>query len=64
MKILGFEIGDGERLIYLPPVSGRRIEVYGDSVSAGESVEAIDFTGKTDMEHEGGFSNCWFSFLG
>lgn len=62
LKILGFEIGDGERLIYLPPVSGRRIEVYGDSVSAGESVEAIDFIGKTDMEHEGGFSNCWFSF--
>ena len=62
LKILGFEIGDGERLIYLPPVSGRRIEVYGYSVSAGESVEAIDFTGKTDMEHEGGFSNCWFSF--
>ncbi len=62
LKILGFEIGDGERLLELPPVSGRRIEVYGDSVSAGESVEAIDFTGKTDPEHEGGFSNCWFSF--
>lgn len=62
LKILGFEIGDGERLIELPPVSERRIEVYGDSVSAGESVEAIDFIGKTDMEHEGGFSNCWFSF--
>lgn len=43
LKILGFEIGDGERLIELPPVSERRIEVYGDSVSAGESVEAIDF---------------------
>ena len=27
LKILGFEIGDGERLIELPPVSERRIEV-------------------------------------
>lgn len=62
MKILGFEIGDNEKLLDLPPVSERRIEVYGDSVSAGESVEAIDYTGKTDPEHEGGFANCWYSF--
>ena len=46
----------------MPPVSERRIEVYGDSVSAGESSENIDDTGRTDPEHRGGFSNCWFSF--
>ena len=62
MKILGFEIGDGEKLLDLPPAPERRIEVYGDSVSAGELAEAIDHTGETDPEHEGGFSNCWYSF--
>lgn len=51
-------------MIELPPVSERRIEVYGDSVSAGESVEAIDFIGKTDMEHEGVFLIAGFLFLG
>lgn len=65
MKILGFEIGDGEELLELPPVSGRRIEVYGDSVSAGEYSEAVDETGMPDSldpEHRGSVSNCWFAF--
>lgn len=27
----------------------KKIEVYGDSVSAGEVTEAVDYTGKTDL---------------
>lgn len=41
----------------------RRIECFGDSVSAGEVSEAIDYVGKVDPEkHEGVFSNSWYSY--
>jgi hypothetical protein len=40
----------------------RRIEVYGDSVSAGEVSEATEYAGKTDPEHNGEYSNSWYSF--
>ena len=40
----------------------RRIEVYGDSVSAGEVSEAIDYVGKSDPEHNGEFSNVYWSY--
>lgn len=62
MQISGYEIEDGEKFLNLPAVPKRRIEVYGDSVSAGEVAEAIDFTGKPDPEHQGGYSNSWYSY--
>ena len=40
----------------------KRIEVYGDSVSAGEVSEAVDFVGKEDPVHNGGYSNSWYSY--
>ncbi len=40
----------------------RRIEVYGDSVSAGEVSEALDYAGKADPEHNGEFSNAYWSY--
>lgn len=40
----------------------RRIEVYGDSVSAGEVSEAVDYVGKPDPEHNGQFSNAYYSY--
>ena len=43
--------------------SNRRIECFGDSVSAGEVSEAIDYVGKVDPEgHEGIYSNAWYSY--
>lgn len=39
-----------------------RIEVYGDSISAGEVSEAEDFAGMEDPEHQGEYSNSWYSF--
>ena len=54
--------GDGERLLPLKPLSGRRIEVYGDSVSAGEVSEAVDYVGKQDPVQNGGYSNSWYSY--
>lgn len=62
MTILGFEIGDNEELLDLPPLTNRRIEVYGDSVSAGEVVEALDYVGQKDPDHNGGYSNSWYSY--
>ena len=45
-----------------PQKSNRRIEVYGDSVSAGEVSEAVEYTGKPDPEHNGQYSNSWYSY--
>lgn len=62
VTILGFEIGDGENL--QPPLRrpDRRIEVYGDSVSAGEVSEALYCVGKADPTHNGEYSNSWYSY--
>jgi hypothetical protein len=40
----------------------RKIEVFGDSVSAGEVAEAVAYTGKLDPVHNGEYSNSWFSY--
>ena len=64
--ILGFEINcntdDECELLEASPLPPRRIEVYGDSVSAGEVSEAIDYVAKADPEHNGEYSNSWYSY--
>lgn len=62
LTILNLEIGEGEQLIDSPKKSERRIEVYGDSVSAGEVSEAVEYVGKEDPEHNGEYSNSWYSY--
>lgn len=62
MAVLGFEIEDGARILEPPKRPGRRIEVYGDSVSAGEVSEAVEYTGRADPEHNGEYSNSWYSY--
>ncbi len=62
VSFLGAELEEGARLLDLPEKSGRRIEVYGDSVSAGEVSEAVGYVGKEDPEHNGEFSNSWYSY--
>lgn len=52
---------DGE-LLPLPPKPEKRIEVYGDSVSAGSVVDAHEFVGKTDPEHHGQWDNAWHAY--
>lgn len=58
----GFELEDGSRVLPPPEVPGRRIEVFGDSVSCGEVSEAVDYVGKEDPKHDGEFSNSWYSY--
>ena len=62
LTIHGFELEEGGMLLDPPPAKNRRMEVYGDSVSAGEVSEAVDDTGKEDPEHNGEFSNSWYSY--
>lgn len=60
-KFLGFVI-DGE-ILEAPALPARKIEVFGDSVSAGAVVEARDHEGKNDPDgHEGIYDNAWYSY--
>lgn len=62
MTLCFLELSSGSHL--LPPAARpeRRIEVYGDSVSAGEVSEAVEYVGKEDPEHSGEYSNSWYSY--
>lgn len=60
---LALLLDDGSRVAPLGTRPARRIECYGDSVSAGEVCEAAGYEGKLDPEgHEGRFSNSWHSY--
>lgn len=62
LTVLGMEIEEGGQLLAMPAKPKRRIEVYGDSVSAGEVSEAVDYIAKEDPVHNGEFSNSWYSY--
>ena len=56
-------IVDEDAVISTPgPLPNRRIEVYGDSVSAGEVSEAVDFCGLADPPNQEEFSNSYYSY--
>ena len=62
LNIKGFET-DGEFLAP-DPLPELKIEIYGDSVCAGEVSEATDYVGKPDPEnHNSQFDNVWYSFV-
>lgn len=58
----GFVVDEGFELLEPAPRPVRRIEVYGDSVSAGEVSEAIEYCGQPDPEHNGEYSNSYYSY--
>ena len=62
MAFLGVTLGEGEKLLPMPEKPRRKMEVYGDSVAAGEVSEALDYVGKTDPKHNGEYSNSWYSY--
>ena len=55
-------LSPGSRLLPPGPPFERRMEVYGDSVSAGEVSEAVTCVGRPDPEHNGEYSNSWYSY--
>lgn len=56
------EISTGGILLEVEEKPTRKIEVYGDSVSAGEVSEAVEYVGKEDPPHQGEYSNSWYSY--
>ena len=58
----GFILNDGAEVLKLPPLPERRIEVYGDSVSAGEVSEAVGYEGQPDPQTNGEMSNSYYSY--
>ena len=62
MVLEALELSRGSVLLPPPEKPNRRIEVYGNSVSAGEVSEAVDYVGKEDPEHNGEYSNSWYSY--
>lgn len=62
MALEDLRLSAGSRLLILPERPVRRIEVYGDSVSAGEVSEAVDYLGVEDPEHTGEYTNSWYSY--
>lgn len=62
VTFFGFEVEDGAKLSMPQAKPDRRMEFFGDSVSCGEVSEALDFVGKADPEHNGEYSNSWYSY--
>lgn len=58
----GFLIDKQAEVLQIGREHTRRIEVYGDSVSAGEVSEAEGYEGKEDPSHNGEYSNVWHSY--
>jgi hypothetical protein len=59
----GFILNDGAQLLDPPALPARKMECYGDSVSAGAVVEAIDHTADNDPDgHDGIYDNAWQSY--
>lgn len=58
----GLLIAENGQLLPPPQRPARRMEVYGDSVSAGEVSEAEAYAGKPDPQHNGEYSNAWWSY--
>lgn len=51
-------------LLEKPVLPQLKMEVYGDSVCAGEVIEAVDYVGKCDPEgHNSRYDNVWNSFV-
>lgn len=59
----GFVLDDGAEVLPAKPLPPRKIECYGDSVSAGAVVEAVQCTADNDPEgHDGIYDNAWLSY--
>ena len=58
----GFWLNEGAEVLEPAPLPERKIEVYGDSVSAGDVSEAVGFEGQPDPQHNGEWSNSYYSY--
>lgn len=58
----GFLLPEDAQVLPLPEKPRRRMEFYGDSVTAGEVCELEDYCGKADPPHNGQYSNSFYSY--
>ncbi|MCR5815332.1 MAG: electron transporter RnfD [Ruminococcus sp.] len=62
-EFYGFELSDGAEVSPYKKHYDMKIEVFGDSVSAGEVVEAVENTGSCDPDnHCGRFDNAYYAY--
>ena len=61
-RFCGLVIDENAKVMPLNHKYDMNLEVYGDSVSAGEVVEAIYYTEHIDPAHESQYDNAWFSY--
>ena len=62
LQLHGLYLQENAVLSAPDPLPERRLEVYGDSVSAGEVSEAVDYCGQADPPHNGEYSNSYYSY--
>ncbi len=63
LTLHGLALAEGAQLLPPPARPARRLEFYGDSVSAGEITEAEDCAGKLDPpDHNARFNNAYLSY--
>lgn len=59
---LGFLVEHGARVEKSRRLPRKKIEFYGDSVTAGEVAEALEYVKQPDPPHNGEYNNSYFSF--
>lgn len=59
---LAFLVEYGARVEKARPLPRKKIEFYGDSVTAGEVSEAQNYAGMPDPSSEGEYNNAYFSY--
>lgn len=62
LTFYGIVLDAEAKILPARPKPERRIEVYGDSVSAGELSEAVEYVGKNDPPNNGEYSNSYYSY--
>lgn len=58
----GFILNDGAEVYEAEPLPEKKLEFYGDSVTAGEVSEATEYCGLADPPHKGEYSNSYWSY--
>lgn len=59
----GLIVEKDAELFEIPPATNRRIECFGDSVSAGCVIEFEEYAGRPDPENHGEGCNPWYSYI-
>ncbi|MGV8981591.1 electron transporter RnfD [Clostridium sp.] len=58
----GFIVSKDSKLLIPPQKPRKCIEFYGDSTITGELIEDRDYAGKTNLKHNGEYSNAWYAY--